>query len=96
MIIFQNVKFILLDWLNIVYIFMQLHLSYESKECFVQQGYVLLQILLSFLQDPLLEIYEIESMRIFYLLILEPPYEKGKVIRDLLSVEYTIDHMAAE
>lgn len=49
-----------------------------------------------FLEDPLLEIYKIEGVRIVDLLGFEPLDEEGEVIRYFLTVEDAVNHMAAE
>ena len=46
----------------------------------MEQGNVTLQILLGFFEDPLLEVDEVESMRVFDLLGLEPLDEEREVI----------------
>lgn len=62
----------------------------------MQEGDVLLQVLLRFLQDPPLEVDELEGVAIVDVVVLEPVDEVGEVVGDLLPDEYPVDHVAAE
>ena len=67
-----------------------------SKEGLVEEGDVALEVLLGLLEDPLLEVDEVEGVGVLDLLGLEPLDEEGEVVRDLLAVEDAVDHVAAE
>jgi hypothetical protein len=62
----------------------------------MQEGDVSLQILLGLLQNPLLEVNEVEGVRVLDLLGLQPLDEEGEVVGDLLPEEDTVDHVTAE
>lgn len=62
----------------------------------MQKRNVPLQVLLRLLEDPLLEVDEIESMRILDLLSLQPLDKEGEMICNFLPIEDPIHHMAAE
>jgi hypothetical protein len=62
----------------------------------MQEGDVSLQILLGLLQNPLLEVDEVEGVRVLDLLGLQPLDEEGEVVGDLLPEEDTVDHVTAE
>lgn len=62
----------------------------------MQQCNIPLQVLLCLLEDPLLEVNEIESMGIVDLLGLEPLDEEGEMIWYFFSIEDAVDHVAAE
>ena len=62
----------------------------------MEKGDVAFQILLSFFVDPFLEVDEVEGVRVFDVLVLEPFDEEREVVRDFLAVEDPVDHMAAE
>jgi hypothetical protein len=62
----------------------------------MQECDVPLQVLLRFLEDPLLEVDEVEGVRVVDLLGLEPLDEEGEVVGHLLAVEDAVDHVAAE
>jgi hypothetical protein len=67
-----------------------------SEEGLVKLGDVLLQIALGLLMDPLLEVVEIESIRVGDLSALEPLEVVGEVVGYLLAVKDAVDHMTAE
>ena len=52
--------------------------------------------MLSFFQNPLLEVDEVEGMRVVNLFRLEPFDVEREVVGNLLSVEYPVDHVATE
>jgi hypothetical protein len=62
----------------------------------VQQRDVSLEVLLRLLQDPFLEVEEVKCVRVFDLLGFDPFDEEGEVVRNLLTVEDSIHHVAAE
>jgi hypothetical protein len=62
----------------------------------MQQRDIPFQVLLCFLEDPLLKIDKIEGVGVVDLLGLEPLDEEGEVIGDLLPDEDAVDHVAAE
>lgn len=62
----------------------------------MQQCDVSLQVLLSLLVYPFFEVYEIEGVRVFVFFSFQPLYEEREVLRNLLSVEYPVYHVAAE
>ena len=57
---------------------------------------ILFEILLSFFQDPPFEVQKIKGMRVENILGSEPFHEIWKVLPNFLTVEDTIDHVAAE
>lgn len=62
----------------------------------MQQRNVLFQVVLSLLQDPLLEINEVERVGVVDVLGLQPVYEVGEIVWYFPPVEYPIYHVAAE
>lgn len=52
--------------------------------------------MLGFFEDPLLEVDEIEGMRVLYFFCLQPLDEKREMVRQLLPVEDPIYHMATK
>lgn len=62
----------------------------------MQKCNISLKILLSFFQDPLLEVYEVEGMRIVNLFRLKPFDVEREVVGNLLAIEYPVDHVATE
>ena len=54
------------------------------------------EVALGLLQDPLLEVEEVEGMGVFYLLELQPLHEEGKVVGDFLATEDPINHVATK
>lgn len=57
---------------------------------------VLLEVLLRLLVDPLLEVVEVETMRVGDLPAGQPLAVSLEVIRNFLAVEDAVDHVAAE
>lgn len=62
----------------------------------MQQGDILLQVLLRLLQNPLLEVQKVESVRIMDTLVSKPSNKVWEVVRDVLPVENTVNHMTTE
>ena len=62
----------------------------------MQQGDILLQVVLSLLENPLLEINKIEGVGVADVLRLQPADEVGEIVWDLPPVEYPVYHVAAE
>lgn len=67
-----------------------------SKEGLMKMHNILLQVLLSLIMDPLLEIMEIKGITIFYFLIIQPFEVKFKITLQLLAIEDSIYHMTAK
>ncbi len=57
---------------------------------------VFLKIFLSLIVDPLLEVVEIEDIRVGDLSCGEPFNEKGEIVSDFFSVEDSVNHVTAE
>lgn len=62
----------------------------------MQQRDVLLEIVLSLLEDPLLEINKVKSVAVVDFLVLKPVYEMREVVGNLFAVEDSVYHMATE
>ena len=62
----------------------------------MQKSNVPLQVLLTLLQNPLFKVHEVKGMRVVYLLSLQPLHIKGEMVRNLLPVEDTIDHVTTK
>ena len=67
-----------------------------SKEGLMKMHNILLQVLLSLIMDPLLEIMEIKGITIFYFLIIQPFEVKFKITLQLLAIEDSIYHVTAK
>ena len=62
----------------------------------MQFGNILFQIMLCLLMDPLLEIMEVEGVRIRDLSYFQPFQKEWKIVSHFLAVENAVDHVAAE
>ena len=62
----------------------------------MQDGNILFQVLPALLQNPLLEIHEIERVLVTYVFVPQPTDEVGEVISDLPPVEYSVYHVTAK
>ena len=62
----------------------------------MEKSDVVFQVLLSFLEDPSLEVNKIKSVRVFYLFCLQPLDKKWEVLRNFFPNKDSIDHMAAK
>lgn len=62
----------------------------------MQERDILLEIILSFFQNPLLEIHKIKSMLVVDISMVEPRDEVRKVTAYLFTIKYSIYHMAAK
>jgi hypothetical protein len=68
----------------------------QSKEGFMKKRDIPLQVLLRLLEDPLLKIDKIESVRVLYLLGFEPFHKEWEMVGDFLPIEDAVNHMATE
>lgn len=68
----------------------------NSKEGFMKLSNVFLEVVLSLIVDPLLEVMEIEDVRVTDLPVIEPLHEEWEVVTDFFSVENSVDHVAAK
>ena len=69
---------------------------FGSKKCLVEKVNIFFQFFLAFLQDPFSKIGEIEPMFVLDSMFEKPFKVIREVIRQLISAENSIDHMAAE
>lgn len=67
-----------------------------SEKGLMQQGNIFLQVLLLLLQDPLLEVQEVESVWVVYPFPLQPVHEVREVLRDLVPYEYPVYHVTTK
>lgn len=67
-----------------------------SEEGFVELSDVFLQVVLSLVVDPLLEIVEVEDVRVADVSGCQPLGEEGEVVAYFFAVEDSVDHVAAE
>lgn len=51
---------------------------------------------MTLLVNPFFKVSHIESMSIIYFLFFQPVYERWKMLLNLFSIEYSVNHVAAE
>lgn len=62
----------------------------------MQLPYVLLQVVLGLVMDPLFEVVEVEYVRVGDLFVTEPFQEEREIFCYFFATEYSIHHMAAK
>ena len=62
----------------------------------MQESNVTFKVLLGLFEDPLLEVDEVEGMRVVDLASLQPFNVERKVVRNFLAVEDSVDHVTAK
>lgn len=67
-----------------------------SKECFMKLPDIFLEVVLRLIVDPLLEVVEVEYIRVTDLPSVQPFHKEREVVTYFFPVENSVNHVATE